>query len=175
MVQHEEASAKVQRQIIEWRRVELHKIFSEELEEATRMGEIDRNTAEDLQHEYFDCQVRDFFLFQRFLHVTDVKNMKHFKHVIFLSLQDHLEEVLDVVLANQRYVLAERHAQRKFLVHSLHSLNSLISDTFSFTSGSLDNWFSHIKRSVLNCIVNSSFINLTFNYLKAQSEKEISL
>lgn len=72
MVQHEEASAKVQRQIIEWRRVELHKIFSEELEEATRMGEVDRNTAESLQHEYFDCQVRDFFFyFKRFLHVTD--------------------------------------------------------------------------------------------------------
>lgn len=71
MVQHEEASAKVQRQIIEWRRVELHKIFSEELEEATRMGEIDRNTAENLQHEYFDCQVRMFCLFQSFLHVTD--------------------------------------------------------------------------------------------------------
>lgn len=58
-----------------------------------------------------------------------------------------------MVLANQRYVLAERHAQRKFLVHSLHSLNDLISDTFSITSGSLDNWFSHVKRSVLNCLV----------------------
>lgn len=90
--------------------------------------------------------------------------MKHFKHVIiFFSLQDHLEEVLDVVLANQRYVLAERHAQRKFLVHSLHSLNGLISDTFSITSSGLDSWFSHIKRSVLNCIVNSSLINRTNN------------
>eukprot|EP00066_Takifugu_rubripes_P023200 XP_011612466.1 PREDICTED: limbin isoform X1 [Takifugu rubripes] len=115
LVQHEEASAKVQRQIIEWRRVELHKIFSEELEEATRMGEMERSTAKSLQHEYFDCQ-------------------------------DHLEEVLDVVLANQRYVLAERHAQRKFLVHSLHSLNSLISDTFSITSNNLDNWFCQIRR-----------------------------
>uniref|UniRef100_H3D093 EvC ciliary complex subunit 2 n=1 Tax=Tetraodon nigroviridis TaxID=99883 RepID=H3D093_TETNG len=115
LVQHEEASAKVQRQIIEWRRVELHKIFSEELEESTRMGEMERKTAESLQHEYFDCQ-------------------------------DYLEEVLDMILANQRYVLAERHAQRKFLVHSLHSLNGLISDTFSITSDSLDNWFSQIKR-----------------------------
>lgn len=152
LVQHEEASAKVQRQIIEWRRVELHKIFSEELEEATRMGEIERNTAESLQHEYFDCQVRIFvFLFERFLHM--IENIKHFN---FFSNQDHLEEVLDVVLANQRYVLAERHAQRKFLVHSLHSLNDLISDTFSITSGSLDNWFSHVKRSVLNCLVHSA-------------------
>ncbi|XP_029908434.1 limbin [Myripristis murdjan] len=115
LVRHEEASAKVQRQIIEWRRVELHKIFSEELEEATRMGELEKSTAKSLQHDYFTCQ-------------------------------DQLEEVLDVVLANQRYVLAERHAQRKFLVHSLHSLKSLISDTFSSTSSSLDQWFTHIRR-----------------------------
>ncbi|XP_068598264.1 limbin-like [Brachionichthys hirsutus] len=115
LVQHEEASAKVQRQIIEWRRVELHKIFSEELEEAIRMGELETRTAKSLQHDYF-------------------------------SSQDQVEEVLDVVLANQRYVLAERHAQRRFLVHSLHSLNSLISDTFSSTSDDLDSWFSHIRR-----------------------------
>lgn len=62
------------------------------------------------------------------------------------SVQDQLEEVLDVVLANQRFVLAERHAQRKFLVHSLHSLNGLISDTFSSTSSHLDGWFAHIQR-----------------------------
>ncbi|XP_041809196.1 limbin-like [Chelmon rostratus] len=115
LVRHEEASAKVQREIIEWRRVELHKIFSEEVEEATRMGELEKSTAKSLQHDYFACQ-------------------------------DQLEEVLDVVLANQRYVLAERHAQRKFLVHSLHSLNSLISDTFSSTSSNLDSWFTHIRR-----------------------------
>ncbi|KAK2862379.1 hypothetical protein Q5P01_001912 [Channa striata] len=115
LVRHEEASAKVQRQIIEWRRVELHKIFSEELDEATRMGELEKSTAKSLQHDYFTCQ-------------------------------DQLEEVLDVVLANQRYVLAERHAQRKFLVHSLHSLNSLISDLFSSTSSNLDNWFTHIRK-----------------------------
>ncbi|XP_076601810.1 limbin-like [Chaetodon auriga] len=115
LVRHEEASAKVQREIVEWRRVELHKIFSEEVEEATRMGELEKSTAKSLQHDYFVCQ-------------------------------DQLEEVLDVVLANQRYVLAERHAQRKFLVHSLHSLNSLISDTFSSTSSNLDSWFTHIRR-----------------------------
>lgn len=67
---------------------------------------------------------------------------------LFFSLQDQLEEVLDVVLANQRFVLAERHAQRKFLVHSLHSLNSLISDTFSSTSSHLDSWFAHLQRFV---------------------------
>ncbi|KAM4613703.1 limbin-like [Polymixia lowei] len=115
LVRHEQASAKVQRQIIEWRRVELHKIFSEELEEATRMGELEKSTAKSLQHDYFTCQ-------------------------------DQLEEVLDVVLANQRYMLAERHAQRKFLVHSLQSLKGLISDTFSSTSSNLDCWFNHMRR-----------------------------
>ncbi|XP_061583759.1 limbin-like isoform X2 [Cololabis saira] len=115
LVRHEEASAKVQRQIIEWRRVELHKIFSEELEEATRTGELEKSTTRSLQHQYF-------------------------------VYQDQLEEVLDVVFANQRYVLAERNAQRKFLVHSLHSLNSLISGTFSSTSSNLDTWFTHIRR-----------------------------
>ncbi|MED6284253.1 hypothetical protein CHARACLAT_017386 [Characodon lateralis] len=115
LVRHEDASAKVQREIIEWRRVELHKIFSEELEEATRMGELEKSTAKSLQHEYFTCQ-------------------------------DQLEEVLDVVVANQRYVLAERSAQRKFLVHSLHSLDGLISDTFSSTSSNLESWFTLIRR-----------------------------
>lgn len=56
-MRHEEASAKVQRQIVELRRVELHKIFCEELEEATRMGEMDKSTAKNLQHDYFICQV----------------------------------------------------------------------------------------------------------------------
>ncbi|KAK1901980.1 Limbin [Dissostichus eleginoides] len=118
LVRHEEASGRLQRQIIEWRRVELHKIFSEELEEATRMGELEKSTAKSLQHDYFACQ-------------------------------DQLEEMLDVVLANHRFVLAERNAQRKFLVHSLHSLNSLISDSFSSTSSNLDRWFTHIRRGSL--------------------------
>ncbi|XP_077582436.1 limbin-like isoform X1 [Stigmatopora nigra] len=115
LVRHEEASAKVQRQIIEWRRVELHKIFSEELEEATKMAELEKTAASNLQHSYLQCQ-------------------------------DLLEETLDVILANWRYVLAERHAQRKFLLHSLHSLNSLISDTFSCTSSNLDRIFTHVRR-----------------------------
>ncbi|XP_061900388.1 limbin-like [Entelurus aequoreus] len=115
LVRHEEASAKVQRQIIEWRRVELHKIFSEELEEATKMGELETDTAKSLQHSYFQCQ-------------------------------DQLEEILDVVVANWRYMLAERYAQRKFLLHSLHSLNSLISDTFSSTSYNLNSLFAHVRR-----------------------------
>lgn len=60
LARHEEASANVQRQTIEWRRVELHKIFTEELEEATRMGELDKTTARTLQHEYLSCQVNIF-------------------------------------------------------------------------------------------------------------------
>lgn len=67
--------------------------------------------------------------------------------IIWISpTQDQLEEVLDVVVANQRYMLAERHAQRRFLVHSLHSLKSLISDTFSSTSSNLGCWFNQIRR-----------------------------
>ncbi|XP_026024262.1 limbin isoform X2 [Astatotilapia calliptera] len=135
LVRHEEASAKLQRQIIEWRRVELHKIFSEELEEATRMGELEKSTAKNLQHEYFTCQ-------------------------------DQLEEVLDVVLANLRYVLAERSAQRKFLVHSLHSLNSLISDTFSSTSSNLDSWFTYIRGG-------SKLPAVQVDHLQEKAQKEL--
>ncbi|KAG5845618.1 hypothetical protein ANANG_G00141190 [Anguilla anguilla] len=67
LARHEEASAQVQRQIVVRRRVELHKIFSEELEEATRMGEMEKNVANDLLHDYFTCQdqleeVLDVFL-----------------------------------------------------------------------------------------------------------------
>uniref|UniRef100_A0A4W5N1I5 EvC ciliary complex subunit 2 n=1 Tax=Hucho hucho TaxID=62062 RepID=A0A4W5N1I5_9TELE len=115
LVRHEEASAKVQRQIVEWRRVELHKIFSEELEEATRMGELEKTEARSLLHDYF-------------------------------AYQNQLEEVLDVVLANQRCMLGERHAQRRFLVHSLHSLKGLISETFSRTSSQIENCFSQYRR-----------------------------
>lgn len=63
--------------------------------------------------------------------------------------QDQLEEVLDVVLANQRCMLGERHAQRKFLVHSLHSLKGLISETYSNTSNHIDSWFTELRRLVL--------------------------
>uniref|UniRef100_A0A8C7G6X7 EvC ciliary complex subunit 2 n=1 Tax=Oncorhynchus kisutch TaxID=8019 RepID=A0A8C7G6X7_ONCKI len=115
LVRHEEASAKVQRQIVEWRRVELHKIFSEELEEATRMCELEKTQARSLLHDYF-------------------------------AYQNQLEEVLDVVLANQRCMLGERHAQRRFLVHSLHSLKGLISETFSRTSSQIENCFSQHRR-----------------------------
>lgn len=139
--------------------MELHKIFSEELEEATRMGELEKSTAKSLQHDYFACQVskQDFIIFF-FFSGNPYFSCKHLNyimgHVLLCSVQDHLEEVLDVVLANQRYVLAERHAQRKFLVHSLHSLNSLISDTFSSTSSNLDSWFTHIKRLVPIVVTN---------------------
>ncbi|KAM4741101.1 limbin-like [Anableps anableps] len=135
LVRHEDASAKVQREIVEWRRVELHKIFSEELEEATRMGELEKSTAKRLQHEYFTCQ-------------------------------DQLEEVLDVVVANQRYVLAERSAQRKFLVHSLHSLEDLISETFSSTSSNLDSWFAHIRRG-------STVSSEQLDQLQEKAQKEL--
>ncbi|KAL0977810.1 hypothetical protein UPYG_G00161490 [Umbra pygmaea] len=115
LVKHEEASARVQRHMVEWRRVELHKIFSEEVEEATRMGELEKTVARSLLHDYF-------------------------------TYQSQLEDVLDVILASQRCMLGERHAQRRFLVHSLHSLKELITETFSQTSSQIENLFKQHRR-----------------------------
>uniref|UniRef100_A0A8C4RQ95 Limbin n=1 Tax=Erpetoichthys calabaricus TaxID=27687 RepID=A0A8C4RQ95_ERPCA len=100
LVRHEEASAKVQRQIMVFRRVELHKIFFEEVEEMTKMGELEKNVAKKLLH-------------------------------VYLSRQEQLEELLDILLANQRSILGERHAHRQFLVHSLQSLRNLVYDVFT--------------------------------------------
>ncbi|XP_056625571.1 limbin isoform X1 [Triplophysa dalaica] len=100
MARHEHASAQAQRQQALRRRFELHKIFGEELQEATITGELQENTADKLLLQYYGCQ-------------------------------DSLEEVLDVLLANQRALLAERHAQRRFLVQSFHNLQAVINDTFS--------------------------------------------
>ncbi|XP_056328832.1 limbin isoform X2 [Danio aesculapii] len=49
----------------------------------------------------------------------------------YYTCQDTLEEVLDLLLANQRAQLAERHAHRRFLLQSLQSLQSVTSDAFS--------------------------------------------
>ncbi|XP_077091623.1 limbin-like isoform X2 [Siphateles boraxobius] len=49
----------------------------------------------------------------------------------YYSCQDVLEEGLDVLLANQRALLAERHAQRRFLAKSLQSLQTVTSEAFS--------------------------------------------
>ncbi|XDV37891.1 hypothetical protein PO909_007417 [Leuciscus waleckii] len=51
----------------------------------------------------------------------------------YYSCQDVLEEGLDVLVANQRALLAERHAQRRFLVKSLQSLQTVTSEAFSIT------------------------------------------
>ncbi|XP_041132325.1 limbin-like isoform X2 [Polyodon spathula] len=114
LVKHEEASANVQRQIVVCRRVELHKIFFEELEEATRMGELENNVANRLLH-------------------------------VYLTSQEQLEEVLDILLANQRYILGERHAHRQFLVHSLQSLKNLICEVFTKATLQLESFFQELK------------------------------
>ncbi|XP_059403767.1 limbin-like [Carassius carassius] len=49
----------------------------------------------------------------------------------YYSHQDALEEVLDVLLANQRALLAERHVQRRFLLQSFQSLQAVTSEAFS--------------------------------------------
>uniref|UniRef100_A0A8C6U393 Limbin n=1 Tax=Neogobius melanostomus TaxID=47308 RepID=A0A8C6U393_9GOBI len=94
LVRHEEASARVQREITEQRRAELHMIFSEELEEARG---LERWTT------------------ARQLHCCTT------------------------------LVLAERQAQRSFLVQSLQSIHSLISETFNSCSRALDDWLFHVR------------------------------
>uniref|UniRef100_A0A8C1NK98 Limbin n=1 Tax=Cyprinus carpio TaxID=7962 RepID=A0A8C1NK98_CYPCA len=49
----------------------------------------------------------------------------------YYSRQDALEEVLDVLLANQRALLAERHVQRRFLLQSFQSLQAVTTEAFS--------------------------------------------
>uniref|UniRef100_A0A3B3ZYI3 EvC ciliary complex subunit 2 n=1 Tax=Periophthalmus magnuspinnatus TaxID=409849 RepID=A0A3B3ZYI3_9GOBI len=56
LVRQEEVSARVQREVAERRREVVHQIFCEELEEATRTGDMDQSSASTLQHLYFNCQ-----------------------------------------------------------------------------------------------------------------------
>ncbi|KAG2466088.1 LBN protein, partial [Polypterus senegalus] len=114
LVRHEEASAKVQRQIMVFRRVELHKIFFEEVEEMTKMGELEKNVAKKLLH-------------------------------IYLSRQEQLEELLDILLANQRSILGERHAHRQYLVHSLQSLRNLVYDVFTKATAQVESVFEDLN------------------------------
>nr|XP_023655742.1 limbin isoform X2 [Paramormyrops kingsleyae] len=104
---HEEASARVQRQAVVQRRAELHKIFSEELEEATRMGEMDRGVANGLLHTYFTCQdqleeVLDVFLAnqrsvlgerhaQRQFLVHSLQSLKSLMCEVFAKTSAHME------------------------------------------------------------------------------------
>ncbi|XP_052010344.1 limbin [Xyrauchen texanus] len=99
LARHEHVSAQAQRQQALQRRFELHKIFGEELVEATRTGELQKNIADKLLMQYYSCQ-------------------------------DSLEEVLDVLVANQRALLTERHAQRRFLLQSLLTLLSVMIGAF---------------------------------------------
>ncbi|XP_067314263.1 limbin isoform X2 [Pseudorasbora parva] len=72
----------------------------------------------------------------------------HTAHTLLLqyySCQGVLEEGLDVLLANQRALLAERHAQRRFLVQSLLSLQAVMSEAFS----SRDRECSDVQREIL--------------------------
>jgi len=57
LARHEHASAQAQRQQALQRRFQLHEIFGEELEEAVRMGELEKSTADKLLLQYYSCQV----------------------------------------------------------------------------------------------------------------------
>ncbi|XP_067255165.1 limbin isoform X2 [Chanodichthys erythropterus] len=61
----------------------------------------------------------------------------------YYSCQDALEEGLDVLLANQRALLAERHVQRCFLAQSLQSLQAVTSDAFSSSAGRIRDARAH--------------------------------
>ncbi|XP_048044948.1 limbin isoform X2 [Megalobrama amblycephala] len=61
----------------------------------------------------------------------------------YYSCQDALEEGLDVLLANQRALLAERHVQRCFLAQSLQSLQAMTSDAFSSSAGRIRDARAH--------------------------------
>ncbi|ROL53576.1 Limbin [Anabarilius grahami] len=61
----------------------------------------------------------------------------------YYSCQDALEEGLDVLLANQRALLAERHVQRCFLAQSLQSLQAVTSDAFSSSAARIRDARAH--------------------------------
>ncbi|XP_072549941.1 limbin-like isoform X3 [Salminus brasiliensis] len=56
LARREQASARAQRLMAIRRRAELHTIFTEELQEAARTGELDNDAANALLHQYYTCQ-----------------------------------------------------------------------------------------------------------------------
>ncbi|XP_051784166.1 limbin-like [Erpetoichthys calabaricus] len=146
LVRHEEASAKVQRQIMVFRRVELHKIFFEEVEEMTKMGELEKNVAKKLLH-------------------------------VYLSRQEQLEELLDILLANQRSILGERHAHRQFLVHSLQSLRNLVYDVFTKATAQVESVFEDLNNEgfLPEDVGESLFGKTTNNLLQVKQKFEEAL
>ncbi|KAI2656643.1 Limbin [Labeo rohita] len=132
LVRHEHASAQAQRQQALRRRFELHKIFGEELEEAARMGELEKSTADRLLLQYYSCQLVLGCC------VCSVSSQS--------DRRDALEEVLDVLLANQRALLAGRHAQRRFLLQSFQSLQAVASDAFSSSARHIRDVQTHGER-----------------------------
>ncbi|XP_058268979.1 limbin-like isoform X2 [Hemibagrus wyckioides] len=60
--------------------------------------------------------------------------------------QDQLESVLDLFIANQRAVLSEQQAQRRFLLQGLQDLQHSMCDMFSAFSRHMDSWFTRIRR-----------------------------
>ncbi|MBN3321866.1 LBN protein, partial [Atractosteus spatula] len=123
LVRHEEASAKVQRQTVVCRRLELHKIFFEELEEATRMKELEKNVANQLLHAYFSSQdqleeVLDIFLAnqrsileerhaQRQFLAHSLQSLKTLICEVFTNTSRQMENWFQD-LKNERYVTEEQ-------------------------------------------------------------------
>ncbi|XP_066576140.1 limbin isoform X2 [Amia ocellicauda] len=146
LVRHEEASAKVQRQIVVCRRVELHKIFFEELEEATRMGELEKNVANGLLHAYFVSQdqleeVLDVFLAnqrnvlgerhaQRQFLVHSLQSLKSLICDVFTKTSGQMEGWFQE-LKNEGYVTEEQvdlllEKAKKELLHVKQNLDEIL-------------------------------------------------
>ncbi|XP_066499188.1 limbin isoform X2 [Hoplias malabaricus] len=99
LARHEQASAQTQRLTALRRRVELHTIFSEELEEAARTGELDEETANNLLHQYYTCQdqlekVLDVFVADQRASLSEQQAQRRFLVQGLHSLQEALCEAL---------------------------------------------------------------------------------
>ncbi|XP_036445381.1 limbin isoform X2 [Colossoma macropomum] len=99
LARHEQASAQAQRHTALRRRVELHTIFSEELEEAARTGELDKDTASKLLHLYCTCQdqleeVLDLFVANQRAALSERQAQRRFLLQRLHGLQGALCDVL---------------------------------------------------------------------------------
>ncbi|KAL7861052.1 hypothetical protein AOLI_G00174010 [Acnodon oligacanthus] len=106
LARHEKASAEAQRHTALRRRVELHTIFSEELEEAARMGELDKDTASKLLHLYYTCQdqledVLDLFVANQRAALSEHQEQRRFQLQSLHGLQGAL---CDALSTSSQYV-----------------------------------------------------------------------
>ncbi|XP_049324182.1 uncharacterized protein LOC103039584 isoform X2 [Astyanax mexicanus] len=98
------ATARAQRHMAVRRRVELHAIFAEELQEAARTGELYPDTANALLHQYYTCQleeVLDVYVANQRAAVRERQAQRRF---LVEGLQD-LQEVLSHTLSSSSIII----------------------------------------------------------------------